>query len=107
MGDPLALWQLLWRRGERSAAITIPDRPPQRRMQQMELDVSHLFTGHDIRHGSKIALVAGNQAPERSISFTVSELSAKDRMELLGSEEDGSLSSRLVLQIKGHPTPPI
>src|SRR5437870_8122073 len=60
-GDPVALWQVLFRRGER-LATTIDrshDRPP-------ELDASHLFTGHGLHLGSKFSLIAKNQTPERS-----------------------------------------
>src|SRR5579863_911637 len=42
-GDPWALWEVLQRRGERlaSAVERNVNRPP-------ELDVSHLFIGHDV-----------------------------------------------------------
>jgi hypothetical protein len=105
VGDPFSLWQLLWRRGERSAVVPNPERP-QRQRQQMELDIAHLFTGHDIHPGSRISLIAKNQTPERSVSLTVSELSGKERSELFGPDDEGTLTSRLVLQIKGHPKPP-
>ena len=106
MGDPLSLRQLLWRRGERSLASISPERQP-RRAQQMELDVSHLFTGHDIRLGSKITVSAQNQTPDRSVSFTVSELSGKESSYLFGADDEGGLPFRTALQIKGHPKPPV
>lgn len=105
VGDPFSLWQLLWRRGERSPVVLHPERP-QRPRQQMELDVSHLFTGHDIHPGSKISVTAKNQTPERSVSLSVLELSGKERNELFGTDDDG-LPSRLALQIKGQPKPQI
>lgn len=104
MGDPLSLWQLLFRRGERSLVAPSPDRPI-RRVQQMELDVCHLFTGHDVHHGSKISISARNQTPERSLTFAVSELTTKERVELLGQSDEEEIPSRLVLQIKGSPRP--
>jgi hypothetical protein len=70
----------------------------------MELDVSHLFRGHDIHPGSRISLSAKNQTPERSVAFTVAELSGKERSDLFGPDDDG-LPSRLVLQVKGNPKP--
>jgi predicted ATPase len=45
-GDAQSLWQLLWRRGE-----SLPPQVPRigdgpQRFSPIELDVSHLFTGH-------------------------------------------------------------
>lgn len=95
-GDPIALWQLLWRRGERlHGGRNTRDMPP-------ELDVCHLFTGHDQHVGSRFTLSAKNETPERSVTFSIVELSAKERKEM---GETGPITSRLVLQIKGHSSP--
>lgn len=97
-GDPVALWQLLWRRGERlHGGRNTGNMPP-------ELDVCHLFTGHDQHVGSKFTLSAKNETPERSVAFSINELSAKERKEM---GETGPITSRLVLQIKGHPSSPV
>src|SRR3989442_2055979 len=50
-GDPMSLWQVLWRRGERVPAASS-------RRPQAELDVSHLFTGHDTHIASKVSMSA-------------------------------------------------
>src|SRR5260370_42199214 len=69
-GDPLALWQLLWRRGERvQGAERTPDRSP-------ELDVSHLFTRHEVRLGAKFVLAGNNQAPRRPPPFSINGIKA-------------------------------
>jgi len=98
-GDPMALWQLLWRRGERVQVSVNP------RRQQMELEILHLFTGHETHLGSSFTVSARNQSPERFVTFTIGELSAKERNEIT-TGEDSALPSRLVLQVKGTPPPP-
>jgi hypothetical protein len=105
-GDPWALWQLVWRRGERVfVSLPGPDREPAApRRFQTELEVCHLFRGHEVHPGSKFSIFAKNQTPERSVSFAVTELSAKERADLFGPD-DGTLPSRLALQIKGTPAP--
>jgi len=98
-GDPMALWQLLLRRGER--LITERNRQP-----ESEMDVCHLFSGHEIHQNSIFKLSAHNESPERSVTFTITELTGKEREELL--TESGPRLSRLALQIKtgvhGEPT---
>src|SRR5437870_6007626 len=54
-GDPASLGQLLWRRGERSVEPDPRGQP--------ELDVSHLFSGHELHIGSTFTLTAQNQTP--------------------------------------------
>jgi predicted ATPase len=99
-GDPLALWQLLWRRGERiQGAERSPDRSP-------ELDVSHLFTGHELRLGSKFVLTANNQEPERQLTFSINEIKA-DQTPATPIREHVGVPSRIGLHIKGHPQPPL
>src|SRR5271157_1000193 len=96
-GDPAVLWQLLWRRGERLLGERNPRNQP-------DLDISHLFTGHEAHQGATFSLTAKNQTPERSLRFTVSEMTPKQQAELLGVREASSLPSpRLVLEIKGSP----
>ena len=97
-GDPMSLWQVLWRRGERVPGISNMRRP------QAELDVSHLFTGHETRIGSKFTISAVNDTPHRSISFTIGEYHPKQRAERV-ADQDQLIPSRLVLQVSGNPTP--
>jgi hypothetical protein len=95
-GDPMSIWQLLWRRGEH-----IPDERP--REVQPEFDICHLFNGHDLQIGSKFSLSAKNQSPKRTIDFEIAEPTSKDREKI---RVDGS-SARfpLVLHIKGTQVP--
>jgi hypothetical protein len=91
-GDPWAIWQILNRRGERLSAA--------------DVDLSHLFHGHELRVGSIFTLSAKNQTPERKLEFSIAELNDKEQREMLGhDEEDGPIPSRLALSIKGRPSP--
>jgi hypothetical protein len=105
MGDPAALWQLLWRRGERSPAsvASLPDRPVRRA--QVELDVSHLFYGHDAQSGRGIRIDAVNGSQNRSIEYSISEI-PREQSELF-NEEEGPLGPRLGLALNGQPRPVI
>jgi hypothetical protein len=101
-GDPSALWQVLWRRGERFQLEQDQRRP------QVDVDVSHLFNGHELHVGSKFKLATKNDTPEKSLTFEVAELSPKEQTELFGADPDAPgpvTSQRFVLQISGRPTP--
>jgi hypothetical protein len=98
-GDPMSLWQVLWRRGERVPGASA-------RRPQAELDVSHLFTGHDTHIGSKFLISATNQAPGRSLTVAIAEYTPKQKNER-GAEQDGLMPSSLNLHIKGTPAPPV
>jgi hypothetical protein len=102
-GDVSALWQLLSRRGERFSGVQDPQRP------QLELEVAHLFTGHDLHLGLRFKLRTTNDTPESSITFEVVELSAKEQPELFGGGvEDVPVSfQRLGLRISGQPSPAV
>lgn len=98
-GDPLTLWQLLWRRGERLAPL---ERNPER---QVELDVANLFTGHDAHLGSKFTVVAKNESPERKIAFAIGEMKVEPAP--TAGKPVPVVPSRLGLHISGSPTPPL
>lgn len=95
-GDPWALLQVLVRRGER---LTGSERMPPR---YVELDVSHLFTGHDVRLGSKFTLTAKNQTPERRLTFVINEV--KEHAPAAGVPEQPAVA-RLGLHVSGRPSP--
>ena len=94
--EPRALWNLLWRRGEKSIGLT------PRSERQPEVDVSHLFIGHEFHIGSWFALSAKNQTSERRIRFKVIELTEKERS---GHRLPGDRVPKLALRIKGMPQP--
>ena len=105
MGDPASLCRLLFSRGERTSSSPLSLDAHQRNQQQLELDVSHLFTGHDASPFSKITLSARNQSIERSLSLAVLELSPKEQAEQFGPDIEPVLPSRLVLTFHGQPKP--
>lgn len=100
-GEPMALWQLLWRRGERLPGERSPRNPTP------ELDVSHLFTGHRADIGSRFVLSAKNDTPERQVTFTIAEQSTKQQEELFSTAEAPPIPSRLVLKIDAFPPSPV
>lgn len=97
-GSPFALWQVLGRRGER-----LPENSPNN---VPEMDICHLFTGHELHLGSKFTLLAKNQTPESHITFSIGEIS-EEHSQKATVREGVPVPSRLGLHIKGHPTPPI
>ena len=104
-GDPAALWQLLWRRGERlpQAQANVADRPVRR--SQVELDISHLFTGHELQQGSTIRLASINGASSRWVEFRMGELPQREQSELFAGDEETGMTSRLALLVDGQPRP--
>lgn len=104
-GNPAALWQLLWRRGERLPPVLFAsgDRPPRR--SPIELDISHLFSGHEAQPGSKIRISGQNQSAHRVLEYSIREVSPDDQAEIFSADEEGGLTSRLVLDINGMPKP--
>lgn len=95
-GDPYSLWRVLWRRSERITERQNGNYP--------ELDLCHLFHGHDLHLGSKFTLSAENQTPGRNVTFTISE-SADESRPKSTSREGVPVPSRLGLHIKGTPGP--
>ena len=95
-GDPSALWNVIWRRGERSERATdVPD-----------VDVSHIFRGHEIALGSKFTFIAKNQSPERQITFQINEIKpeqAHSSTRENAAARVATIPSRLGLHIKGIP----
>lgn len=103
MGDPYALWQVLWRRGERlPPSAPSPERVPVRRS-SIELDVSHLFYGHEATLGANISVHARSDDHERMVEIGVREIQSRDQPELFA--DDDSLGQRLALIINGIPRP--
>ncbi|HKV38230.1 MAG TPA: ATP-binding protein [Blastocatellia bacterium] len=101
-GDPAALWSVLGRRGERLPGRHGLGYPGQ------EFDVCHLFRGHEIHVGLEFTLSARNETPERYLTLSITRLSSEERKQLLGaSAAAGVILPPPVLQIKGHPLPPV
>jgi AAA domain, putative AbiEii toxin, Type IV TA system/AAA ATPase domain len=99
-GDPTALWRVVSRRGERI------DTDPVARAPDVELDLSHLFHGHDLKVGSKFSVSTKNGASAtRSIEFSIMEATSTEHPELFGPEPLDGTGVRLILSIAGNPRP--
>jgi hypothetical protein len=96
-GDPISLWRVLWRRSERLTERQTANYP--------ELDVSHLFTGHELHPGSQFTLSAENDSPARSVQFSIGEISDEQRPKTT-VREGLPIPSRMALFIKGKPGAP-
>jgi hypothetical protein len=93
-GDPASLWSVLWRRGERFERG--PETYPQ-------IDISHLFHGHESQIGAKFSLSATNETPGRGLTFSIVEANEEQRKKQSGTGVP--VPSRLGLSIKGNPSP--
>jgi predicted ATPase len=91
-GEPSSLWELLWRRGERSPMDARNPRQP-----DFEFDVSHLFKGHVLEIGKKFTLGSNND-DHRSITFSIGK--AKDI-----PDHAPGVADRMALFITGQPAP--
>ena len=104
MGDPFALWQLLWRRGERlvpSPNANLPDRPVRR--SATELDVSHLFHGREAQLGASMQIAAERDGFLREVDISLAEVPPHEQPELFADDEPIGL--RLAITISGTPRP--
>jgi AAA domain, putative AbiEii toxin, Type IV TA system/AAA ATPase domain len=104
-GEPSAIWRVLMRRGEQISDNPMPGRPF-----QPEIEPRHLFYGHDIRIGNLLSITTFNGAPDRAISFEISEADRETTLALFaqfGNDPEGTLAPRFAMNVKGIPTPPV
>lgn len=102
-GDPAAIWQICDRRGER---VVAHNRDPRYGF-DAEIDVSHLFRGHDLAIGQEFSVAARNSYPKKSITVSVDELSGKDQ-DTPALFDDGAIPrTRLALQLRSVPPTPV
>jgi energy-coupling factor transporter ATP-binding protein EcfA2 len=64
--DLTALWRILSRRGEQPPIEQIPGRPI-----HQEVDLSHIFTGHEVKAGTYFTISTTNQKPARTIRYEI------------------------------------
>jgi hypothetical protein len=95
-GDITALWQLCGRRGERFS-----DERDARYGPENEIDVSHLFAGHELLFGSRFTISARNQSPERTVAFEIIERPKQESGQQVPvtAVEEGVLRPRMALRI--------
>lgn len=103
--DPNALWQILSKRGEHPVIETTPGRPF-----PLEVDVGHLFKGHQAQIGSSFTISTTNETPERSIRYEVVEADPKDNpvlFNMLASQEPAGAVMALKITGNNKSFPPI
>jgi len=105
-GDPSTLWQILARRGEQVLSEPSPNRGV-----QAEIDVAHLFYGHDISAGKELSISTTNETPARSVKYRI-DLAKPEEIPHLFSQmaDEGPTGPRLALWATGMPDfamPPI
>jgi hypothetical protein len=97
--NPGTLWQVLARRGEQ----VMPEPTPNRAM-QAEIDVSHLFYGHDISAGTQLSISTMNERPGRSVKFRIDLAKPEENPHLFAQMADeGPSGPRLALWATGKP----
>jgi AAA domain, putative AbiEii toxin, Type IV TA system/AAA ATPase domain len=63
-----ALWQILTRRGEQPIIDVTAGR-----LIQPEVDVSHMFAGHQARIGGEFSIRTTNETPDRAVTYQITE----------------------------------
>lgn len=96
-GDPVALWRIVNRRGER-----VDIEPNPRAGPEPEMDITHLFHGHQGAAGASFALTTKNGSPPRSLTYTIREMRGEDSS---GQERGEPPVSRTALVVTGTPSP--
>ncbi len=100
-----ALWQILAKRGENPVIDSQPGRPF-----QLEVDVAHIFTGHQARIGSKFSITATNERPGRSITYELVEPKPDENpilFNIISSQELGGAPIALAIKVQGSAIPQI
>jgi hypothetical protein len=108
-GDLTRLWNILWRRGERTIRTLPPldEKNPAPRP-VAEADLVHIFHGHEIHSGTRLSIRAKNESPEKSLDLEVRELSASETFDpQFVDDSDNSPLPRMALHMTGNPSPAI
>lgn len=105
-GDLARLWNILWRRGERTYRTLPPlEKNPAPRI-IAEADVAHLFYGHEIHPGTHLSIEATDKSSQRSLDLQVRESSPSEKLEnQVIDDGDDSPLPRLALLMSGNPPP--
>ena len=70
-----------------------------------DAEVRHLFRGHEIHPGDSFTISAANDAPPRSVKFTVQETSSNPKTSAELTASEGMPVVSLALGITGNPPP--
>lgn len=100
-----ALWQILAKRGEVPLVEMTTGRPF-----QQEVDVGHIFTGHQAKIGGQFSVKTTNEKPARSITYTLVDAKPEENPHLFGvlaSQEPVGAAMALKITGSGASLPPI
>ena len=99
-GDPSALWRVVNGRGERLDLETSPRAGP-----EIELDITHLFHGHEAKIGTGFTVSTKNGTPHRSLTYEIKQAPAEGAASGVGQERSDAPGRRPILAITGNPKP--
>jgi len=107
-GDLTRLWNILWKRGERTVRTLPPVEKNPAPRPIAEADIGHIFHGHEIHSGTHLSITAKNEIPERSLEMEIRELSASEKIDpqFIDDNDDNPLP-RMALHMTGNPSPAI
>ena len=95
-GDPGIIWRIASQRGERIETES-------QRLQPLdEVDICHLFRGHELKPTPQFTISAKNDGPERRITFSIKEATSDDQLE---ADQEELIVPRMILAIEGRPAP--
>jgi ABC-type branched-subunit amino acid transport system ATPase component len=100
-----ALWQILAKRGEQPVIDLQPGRPF-----QQEVDITHIFTGHQAHIGSQFSIDATNEKTKRSIKYDLVEPNPDENpilFNMITSQEPAGAPMSLKITVQGVSMPPI
>jgi AAA ATPase domain len=95
-GDPAALWRICNRRGERFAGESSAFR------RRSEVDVSHLFAGHELAIGQSFSIEGNNRSKRDRVNVGIDdfpEREGEDQPDLI-RDEDALSRRRMALTIR-------
>jgi hypothetical protein len=92
-GNPLALLQILTRRGEQ----VLSDPSSVNRGGQAELDIAHLFYGRGINAGTEFSISSSNRVPARTIKYRIAPANPEESHLFPQMADEGPTGSRLAL----------
>ncbi len=98
--SPDALLSIIQRRGEQKTPEVIPGRAI-----QAELDVCHLFYGHELSVGTSFSVATTNDLPGRAIEYKIVEPKPEDNLSLFAAvaAEEG-VGPKFAISISAAPT---
>jgi ABC-type branched-subunit amino acid transport system ATPase component len=99
-GSPMALWQILMKRGELISEAPVSGRPF-----QFEIELRHLFFGHELQIGTAATIATSNGAPNQSITFEIGEANREENMALFAQTNtlDPGVSPQIAMNVRGDP----